>query len=191
MAGRTLLALLDLQEDLVGAQSQLPHAQEARRVHLGERVNHAIAKARAGDGIIAFVRLVFSPDYRECSSISPLFAELKKRRLFQAGSTGAQIWSDIDRRDGDLDIVKRRVSPYYGTELDLYCRQYNVHRIVLAGVSTNGVVQSAVRESHDRDLEVVLLEDACCAMSASEHTNALRSLRPFCTLARADELAFD
>ena len=55
-----------------------------------------------------------------------------------------------------------------------------MRRIYCSGISTNAVVQAAVREGHDRDYEMVLLEDCCCALSAEEHESAIKLLQRFC-----------
>lgn len=47
-----------------------------------------------------------------------------------------------------------------------------------------------LREGHDRDFEMIVLEDCCCAMSAEEHEAAVRSLQRFCTLTTATDVAF-
>jgi nicotinamidase-related amidase len=42
------------------------------------------------------------------------------------------------------------------------------------------VVQATVRDAHDRDFDVVVLEDCCAAHSAQEHANSIQSLGRFC-----------
>ena len=54
-------------------------------------------------------------------------------------------------------------------------------RIYCSGVSTQAVVQATVRDAHDRDYEVILLEDACAAHSDEEHANSIGSITRFCT----------
>jgi nicotinamidase-related amidase len=91
----------------------------------------------------------------------------------------------------DLDIVKHRVSPFYATSLEAVLRAQGVQRIYCSGISTNAVVQATVREGHDRDYEMVVLEDGCCALSAEEHEGAIRSLQRFCGLTNSRDVAFE
>jgi nicotinamidase-related amidase len=53
------------------------------------------------------------------------------------------------------------------------------------------VVQAAVREGHDRDYEMIVLEDCCCALSAEEHEGAMKSLQRFCKVTTSTEVAFE
>jgi len=60
---------------------------------------------------------------------------------------------------------------------------------VLCGVSTNGVVHSGARDAHDRDYEVVILEDCCAGVTADEHMHALACLGRYATITESG--AFD
>jgi nicotinamidase-related amidase len=83
------------------------------------------------------------------------------------------------------------VSPFYATSLEAVLRAQGVQRIYCSGISTNAVVQATVREGHDRDYEVVVLEDACCALSAQEHEEAMRGLQRFCRVASTHDVVFE
>ena len=48
-----------------------------------------------------------------------------------------------------------------------------------------------VREGHDRDYEMVVLEDACCGMSLEEHENAIKSLQRFCRMTTSQDVTFE
>ena len=86
----------------------------------------------------------------------------------------------MGQQSGDFDIVKHRVSPFYSTSLEAILRANGIRRIYGSCVSTNAVVQATVREGHDRDYEMVVLEDACCGLSTDEHESAIKSLQRFC-----------
>jgi len=66
-----------------------------------------------------------------------------------------------------------------------------VRRIYCAGISTNAVVLAAVREGHDRDYEIVLLQDCCCALSLEEHESSIKSLQRFCRVTTSRDVAFE
>ena len=83
------------------------------------------------------------------------------------------------------------MSPFQGTGLDVILRTHGVQRIYYSGISTNAVVQAAVREGHDRDYEMVLLEDCCCALSADEHESAIKLLQRFCRITNSKDVVFE
>ncbi|RYG92458.1 MAG: isochorismatase family protein, partial [Alphaproteobacteria bacterium] len=90
---------------------------------------------------------------------------------------------------GDIDIIKHRVSPFYGTKLMPLLSAMGVQRLLLTGVSTNGVVQAAAREGHDRDFKCVVVEDCCAGATVEEHEYAIAGVRRFATVAAAEDVA--
>jgi len=115
-------------------------------------------------------------DYREAPAASPIFSGARKNGIFQLGTSGTEVHPALAPRPEDFDIVKHRVSPFYGTSLEPILRANGIARIVMCGVSTNGVVHSGAREAHDRDYEVVILEDCCAGVTADEHSHAIACL---------------
>lgn len=183
-----------MENDLVhedGPNGKAPYGEQARARRIVANTQRALARARGAGVPVGFVRVGFSPDYRECPAHSPIFAGARKNGIFKLGTWGTQIHPDLGQRPTDFDIVKRRVSPFYGTDLEVILRTHGIRRLYCSGISTNAVVQAAVREGHDRDYEMVLLEDCCCALSAEEHEGALQSLRRFCRVTTSSEVVFE
>jgi nicotinamidase-related amidase len=185
--------VLDMINDLVhvdGPNGKAAYGEQARARKILENTRRAVDKARAAGLRIGFVRVGFSPDYRECPANSPIFSGARKNGIFKLGGWGTQSHPDLGQQPGDFDIVKHRVSPFHGTTLDLILRTHDVRRIYCSGISTNAVVQAAVREGHDRDYEMVVLEDCCCGLSTEEHETAVKSLQRFCTFTTSTQVAF-
>ena len=66
--------------------------------------------------------------------------------------------------ENDIVVVKRRVSAFSGSDLEIVLRTQNIRHLVLAGISTSGVVLSTVREAADKDFQLTVLSDACADM---------------------------
>jgi nicotinamidase-related amidase len=185
---------LDMENDLVhvdGPNGKAPYGEQARVRRIVENTRRALDKARAAGLRVGFVRVGFSPDYRECPANSPIFSGARKNGIFKLGEWGTQVHPDLGQRATDFDVVKHRVSPFHGTNLDVILHTHGVRRIYCSGISTNAVVQAAVREGHDRDYEMVLLEDCCCALSAEEHEGAVNLLQRFCKVTTSEDVAFE
>jgi len=186
--------VLDMENDLVhadGAGAKGPYGEQVRGRRILENTRHALDKARAAGLHIGFVRVGFSPDYRECPPDSPIFSGARKNGIFKLGEWGTQVHPDLGQQSGDFDIVKHRVSPFYSTSLEAILRAKGIRRIYCSGISTNAVVQAMVREGHDRDYAVTVLEDCCCALSAEEHENAIKGLQRFCRISNSQEVVFE
>lgn len=178
---KTLFLVMDMMNDLVaedGFNAKTYGVQVKERGVLGN-TRAAIASARAAGALVGYVRVGFSPDYREAPEASPIFSGARKNGIFQLGTEGTEVHPSIAPHEGDFDIVKHRVSPFYATSLEAILRANKVERIVMCGVSTNGVVHSGAREAHDRDYEVVILEDCCAGVTPDEHMHAIACLGRF------------
>lgn len=177
----TLFLVMDMMNDLVAADgfnARTYGVQVAERGVLAATAK-AIAAARAAGAKVGYVRVGFSNDYREAPEASPIFSGARLNGIFQLGTWGTAVHADLAPQPQDFDIVKHRVSPFYGTALEPILRANKIERVVLSGVSTNGVVHSGAREAHDRDYEVVILEDCCAGVTADEHAHALACMGRF------------
>ena len=186
---KTLFLVMDMMNDLVaedGFNAQTYGVQVKERNVL-ENTAKAIAAARRAGVKVGYVRVGFSPDYREAPASSPIFSGARRNGIFQLGTWGTEVHAALAPQEGDFDIVKHRVSPFYGTALEPILRAGGVERLVMCGVSTNGVVHSGAREAHDRDYEVVILEDCCAGVTADEHAHALACMGRFGRIATSAE----
>jgi nicotinamidase-related amidase len=189
----SIYLVLDMQNDLVaedGPSGRGPLGQQVRERGIIDRTARAIAAARAAGLMIGFVRVGFSPDYREAPSTSVIFNGARQHGLFKLGTRGTEVHQALAPQPGDFDIVKHRVSAFYGTSLEPILRAHGIKRIFCSGVSTVAVVNSTVREAHDRDYVVTVLEDCCAAASAEDHESAIRALQRFATFATVDTVDF-
>ncbi len=190
----SIYLVLDMMNDLVhpdGPNGNAPYGQQSRERDIVRKTRVAIDKARAAGVPVGFVRVGFSPDYRECPAGSPIFSGARKLGIFKLGEWGTETHPDLGQQPGDFDIVKHRVSPFYATSLDAILSANRIERIYCSGISTNAVVQAAVRDGHDRDYEMIVLEDCCCGLSAEEHEIAMKSLQRFCQVTTSAEVGFE
>lgn len=189
---KSIFLVMDMTNDLVSetGASAASYGVQVKERDVLAKTRKAIDAARAAGVPIGFVRVGFSPDYRECPPASPIFSGARKNGIFQLGTKGTEVHPAIAPEAGDFDIVKHRVSPFYATSLEAILRANGIERIVMAGVSTNGVVHSGAREAHDRDYEVVILEDCCAGVTPDEHMHAIACLGRYGTITTTQEFDF-
>jgi nicotinamidase-related amidase len=189
---KSILLVMDMMNDLVhengsGAKTYVPLMTQ-RNVLANTKA--MIAKARAAGVQVGYVRVGFSADYREAPHNSVIFAGARKNGLFKLGTWGTQVHDTLKPNAEDFDIVKHRVSPFYGTSLEPILRANGISRLLLSGVSTNGVVHTGAREGHDRDYDVVILEDCCAGSTADEHESALKCMGRYGAIQSSTEVTF-
>lgn len=186
---KSIYLVLDMQNDLVhadGASGKAPMQADIQAREVIQRTARAIASARAKGIAVAYVRVAFSDDHREANPNSQVFGPIAKNGILKMNAWGGQVHEALAPQAGDWDIVKHRVSPFYQTKLELLLKREGIERIYCSGVSTQAVVQATVRDAHDRDFDVVVLEDCCAGPNEQEHANSLASIARFCSVATSE-----
>lgn len=176
MSARSALLILDLINDLVhpdGKKAGEYHAQVAGRDVLSTTAN-AAARARAAGIPVIYVVIGFDPGYADWPTRSPLFRAPDDAGKPTLGTWGTRVHDAVAPAAGESVVIKRRVSPFFATHLDLLLRGHGVDTVLLAGVATELVVLAAARDAHDRDYRVEVLADATASSSQDLHDAALR-----------------
>jgi nicotinamidase-related amidase len=193
MASDAMYLVCDMINDLVhedGPNGKKGYGPELKRRNTIANTAEALRKARAAGALIGYVRVGFSPDYRECPPTSRIFQGAKKAGLFKLGGWGTEVHPALAPQPGDHDIVKHRVSPFYATPLEAILRANGIRRLYVSGVSTSGAVLSAAKDGHDRDYDVYVLDDCCCALSEEQHQAVIDQVKRMTTIVTASTVTF-
>ena len=185
--------VLDLINDIVDPKgpSRDGFAAEAARRDVLNNTAAALVRARTAKVRIIYVRVGFSPGYPECPTVPwSRFFKARQNGLFRLGEWGTEIHAAVAPHEEDPVVLKHRVSPFHATTLDPILRANGIDTLFVSGISSNAVVQAAVREGHDRDYRMVVLEDCCSALNADEHESAIRLLNGFATIASSKAVDF-
>jgi biuret amidohydrolase len=186
---KTAFIGLDYIVDITCIDGKIAHsAKQVIERDVISHANQAIALARSKGWLIIQVKVGFSPSYVEQPKQSPLFGQVQALNALNLTQPGTHFHPQLDVRAGDAIVIKHRVSPFYATSLEAILRANSIEQLVVAGVSSALAVQSTVREAHDRDYQVLILEAACAATSAEEHKNAMHLLTRIARLVSVDEL---
>lgn len=101
-------------------------------------------------------------------------AEFRKRTPHCLAETwGARIVDALPRDPSDRELVKRRFSAFYDTDLERWLADHGLDQLIVCGVVTNICVRSTVHDAFFRDLEVYVPEDACAATGPREQESTL------------------
>jgi nicotinamidase-related amidase len=125
------------------------------------RLVDVIAAARSKGIPVIYPRVAFRVGYPDVSPHNQLFSGVTGMMDFSVANADTEVHSAVAPQDGDILVLKRRVSSFTGSDLQLVLRSLGVQRLVLAGVMTSGVVLSTVREAADLDYEITVLSDGC------------------------------
>ncbi|GIG69695.1 cysteine hydrolase family protein [Phytomonospora endophytica] len=150
MTDTTALLVLDFQPAILAA---LPDTEG-----LISRVAAAVAGTRADGGTIAHVRVAFTEaDWAAVPAANKAFTVLADRRLMRHDDPAADFHPRLAPEPGDLVVRKTRIGALSTTDLDRRLRERGITALVLAGVTTSGVVLSTALEAADRDYRLSVL----------------------------------
>ncbi len=128
----------------------------------------AQAARRAGLRVI-YVTVGFRAGYPEVSPRNKSFSALSASGRYTDGDTDTAVHSAVAPAAGDVLVVKRRVSAFAGSDLDVVLRSAAIDSLVLAGIATSGVVLSTLRQAADLDYQLTVLADGCLDADPEVH----------------------
>jgi nicotinamidase-related amidase len=146
------LLLMDFQAGIVDRLGS-PEVVASARTALGAARAHGIP--------VIHVRVAFRDGTPEVSSRNKSFSAVAGQRSMGVEDPRTQVVTDLAPVAGEVVVVKRRVSAFTGSDLEVVLRALEVDHLVLAGIATSGVVLSTLREAADRDFRLTVLADAC------------------------------
>lgn len=149
----TALLLMDLQANIIDRFS----ADAGYLV----RINGAADTARSAGFPVLWVKVGFRQGMPEVSSRNKAFSALAGSGGFTESDPAFDLHPDLDRHDRDVVVVKKRVSAFAGSDLEVLLRAAEVETLVLAGIATSGVVLSTLRQAADLDYRLTVLADGC------------------------------
>jgi nicotinamidase-related amidase len=154
--GHAALLVMDYQNGIVG---MVENSDELLAI-----TRNLIRTFREHGGTVGYVRVGFADgDFDNAPATSGMAANVppERREMFQADAPATQIHDSIAPQEGDIVVRKVRVGAFSTTDLDAQLKARGIDTLVLAGISTSGVVLSTVLDAYDRDYRVIVLSDAC------------------------------
>lgn len=186
---KTAIITLDIINGICHPDSETAvYADRIKQSQLIEHTNKILHWARKKGHLIAHVKLAFRDNYSDASNVSPLFSKAKSNHKFKINAWDSQFCDALNRQDSDIEIIKHRVSAFYGTNLDLILRANKIERLILCGVATNNAVELTAREAHDRDYQITITEDATQTSDNTAQTTSTNFLKRITTVINTNEL---
>lgn len=143
-----------------------------RQPALVRAVNDLAAFARRHELPVVWVRQEFRDD------LSDAFLSMRDtgRRVTMAGTPGCQVLDDLQRDPNDHQIVKKRYSAFFGTDLDRLLETLGCTHVVIAGVNTQACVRTTAIDAYQRDLRVLFAKEGISSYDDEFHRVSMRYL---------------
>lgn len=96
--------------------------------------------------------------------------------LIREGTFDHRIVQELEPKEGEKILPKRRYSAFYGTDLEGYLRGLGVEEVVICGVMTNLCCETTARDAFMRDFLVFFVHDATATSLKELHLASLKNL---------------
>lgn len=142
------------------------------RASLTNAINELAAHFRSSGYPIIWVRQEFHPD------LSDAFQSMRKsgQRITIKGTGGELHLPELDFRGGDIEIIKKRYSAFYKTNLDEILATLGPTHLVLAGVNTHACIRTAAVDGFQRDFDIVIADQGTNSYDVGFHEDSKRYL---------------
>jgi nicotinamidase-related amidase len=141
-------------------------------------IQTALDAARAHHMHVIFIRVALRPGYPDVNPNNRGFSAIKQHGGMSELDPGTQVWDGVRPREDEVVVVKRRVSAFAGSGLEVVLRSQQIDHLILTGIATSGVVLSTLREAADQDYQLTVLSDACLDGDAEVHRVLMEKVFP-------------
>jgi nicotinamidase-related amidase len=185
---KSALVLLDYQVALCGPGPHTRAPALAEQVEQRGVLSNAakVLQAARDNGLfIAHVRLAFDPTYKLRTNRLARFDTYPDNRAMLADSPEAQIVEPLRPVSGEPVVDKGCVDPFIGTPLAPVLHAEGIQHLILGGVATNLVVESAARHASDSGFQVTVVEDMCASFAPELHAFSMEKIMPMFAAVRS------
>jgi len=118
---------------------------------------------------IIYVVGKFRKGYPDVSPDNKTFLMLKSGNRNIDMEEATKIDASVEPLPDDIIVIKKRVSAFTGSDLEVVLRSMGIKHLILSGIFTSGVVLSTLREAADKDYVITVLSDCCADMDEEVH----------------------
>jgi nicotinamidase-related amidase len=136
-----------------------------------DRCNALIRRWRATGRPIFFPNFFLGENYEHASARNRLISSIVPTGKFRSALPMQGLAVERD----DLFYACPRASVFHGTTLDADLRARGIGALVMAGISTTGVVLSSITWASDADYDVRLVRDCCYDPDQAAHEALFRT----------------
>jgi len=157
------LLIIDMVKDYFDPKHDLPIARNARKI-IGP-LNNLIREFRNNKWPVVFSTDAFEKD-------DFLFKGKMKPHSI-AGTKGAEVIDELDKRDEDLWLPKPRFSAFFKTGLEDWLREKGITLCAVGGIATHFCVLTTVMDAVCNNFKAVLIEDCSTAYPEQYHKHVV------------------
>lgn len=154
---RTAMIVVDMQNDFVaaGAPMETPAARA-----IVPRLAEALTMCRKAGTRVIYTAHVHRRDGSDMGLFDDMHPPIANRDALVDGTPGVDIYPELTPLPEEHVIKKHRYSGFFGTDLDIVLREWNIDTVIVSGTTTENCCLATARDAMFRNYRVVFLSDA-------------------------------
>lgn len=164
-----VLIIIDMQNDFFMKERLFNN-----RASLSKNINTLVSQARRQKIPIIWIKQVFKSDLSD----APKWVREHKEKYVIENTEGSKILPELDKRPEDLEIIKKRYSAFYNTNLEKILDKLSIDTLIVCGINTHACVRMAVVDAYQRDYNVIVAEDCVDSWDKKHHEITLKYFEP-------------
>jgi ureidoacrylate peracid hydrolase len=174
---RTAIVVVDMQNAFMlpgVAHALCPMARE-----IVPNINRLAQAVRASGGTVVWIKTTYTADtLNEWSTYYDLRGpeqNAKRAEALAAGSKGHELWAELDAREGDLTVEKKRFSAFIQGSSNLadVLRERGIDTVLITGTVTGVCCESTARDAMMCNFKTIMITDGNAAMTDEDHNASL------------------
>jgi len=138
-----------------------------------EAAARLLAAARDRGAPVAFTTVAY--DVADLETV-PMLRKTPRVRQMRTGSPLVEVDSRLSPRDGELVLVKKHASAFFGTPLLSFLVSRRVDTLLIGGVITSGCVRTSAVDAAQHGFRALVVADATTDRSAEARSAALQTV---------------
>ena len=143
------------------------------RPKLSASVNELVDAAHKHDIPVIWIR----QEYKADLSDAPLYNRKHNKPVTIEGTEGCQLLPELHREKSDYEIIKKRYSSFFNTNLEKLLEHLHIDTIIITGINTMTCVRTTAIDAYQRDYDVILALDGVDSYDVEQHENSIKYLQ--------------
>ena len=174
------LLVIDMQNAFLSPESPIIKNRgedNAKYLSIIPNINELANVCRNHDIPVIWVRHAYLKDYADGGiMINELFPQDREDQIWLDGTFSAEIYKEMEQKEGDFHIRKARYSAFYATNLEQLLRNMGVNSLIITGIHTNCCCESTTRDAQFRDFRVYFTSDGTATSEEDLHQATLTNV---------------
>ncbi len=169
LAMHSALVIIDMQQDFF-KKDELT----VQKDFLIKNINQLVAHFRDKSLPIIWLRQTMKADLSD----APLGPKNTGTAFVVEGTPGSQLLPGLDFLSSDIEIIKKRYSGFYQTNLEDTLKSLSVDTLVVSGINSHACVRVTVVDAYQRDFDVIVAQDCVASWDPPHHAITMKYFVP-------------